>query len=158
MLRRATRVGSDFGLSAILNTTYTQEPVTVFLGPEGRDTGTGQKSRHRQRPCVARIVAHDVVSLGRLLDEADGFWLAPHHHSRDILRRIGNLHLHQIHAGTLMPWIEERRQDGKAVETINHGLKIVRRILNLAATYWIDENGLTWLMSALKTRLIPDRN
>ena len=34
---------------------------------------------------------------------------------------------------------------GKATGTINHGLKIVRRILNLAASEWVDEQGLTWL-------------
>jgi integrase len=35
-------------------------------------------------------------------------------------------------------------------------LKVVRRILNLAACEWIDEHGLTWLASAPKIRLLPD--
>ena len=39
---------------------------------------------------------------------------------------------------------------------MNHGLKIVRRILNLAATEWMDEYGLTWLAVAPKIRLLPD--
>lgn len=41
--------------------------------------------------------------------------------------------------------------------TINHGLKIVRRILNLAASDWVDENGLTWLRAAPKIRLLPNK-
>jgi integrase len=45
---------------------------------------------------------------------------------------------------------------GAAVGTINHGLKVVRRILNLAAGEWIDEHGLTWLASTPKIRLLPD--
>jgi hypothetical protein len=32
----------------------------------------------------------------------------------------------------------------------------VRRILNLAASEWIDEYELTWLVSAPKIRLLPD--
>lgn len=45
-----------------------------------------------------------------------------------------------------------------AVGTINHGLKIVQRILNLAAGEWIDADGLTWLANAPKFRLLPDLN
>ena len=49
-------------------------------------------------------------------------------------------------------------RQGKAVGTINHGLKIVRRILNLAASEWVDEHGLTWLLTAPKIKLLPDAN
>jgi hypothetical protein len=35
--------------------------------------------------------------------------------------------------GTLDPWVAKRREDGAATGTINHGLKVVRRILNLEA-------------------------
>jgi integrase len=52
--------------------------------------------------------------------------------------------------------IEARRREKKATGTINHGLKIVRRILNLAASEWVDEHGLTWLLSAPKIKLLPD--
>ncbi len=71
---------------------------------------------------------------------------------------IGSIPLDQIHIGTLQPWIENRRKAGAAVGTINHGLKVVRRILNLAATEWIDEFGLTWLHAAPKIKLLPDTN
>ena len=59
--------------------------------------------------------------------------------------------------GTVAPWIAYRQDKGIAVGTINHGLKIVRRILNLAATEWVDENGLTWLTHAPKIKLLPDK-
>ncbi len=69
---------------------------------------------------------------------------------------IGDVALHKIHMGTLQPWIEHRRQEGAAVGTINHGLKIVRRNLNLASTEWVDEYGMTWLQTAPKIKLLPD--
>jgi hypothetical protein len=47
--------------------------------------------------------------------------------------------------GSLQPWIDHRRKEGVSVGTIDHGLKVIRRIVNLASTEWIDEEGLTWL-------------
>ncbi len=64
--------------------------------------------------------------------------------------------LDRIHPGVLQPWIEKRRTEGRSAGTINHGLKIVRRILNLAASEWVDEHGLTWLLAAPKMKLLPD--
>lgn len=69
---------------------------------------------------------------------------------------IGGTPLDKIHRGMLLPWIEYRRKEGVAVGTINHGLKVVRRILNLAATEWADEYGMTWLLVAPKIKLLPD--
>jgi len=69
---------------------------------------------------------------------------------------IGSLPLKRIHIGVLLSWIEHRRKEGVATGTINHGLKVVRRILNLAQSEWLDENGLTWLASAPKIKLLPD--
>jgi len=71
---------------------------------------------------------------------------------------IGHLTLERVHMGTLQPWIEYRREQGRTPGTINHGLKIVRRVLNLAASEWLDEHGMTWLANAPKIRLLPDRN
>jgi len=71
---------------------------------------------------------------------------------------IGNVLLTQIHTGTLQPWIESRRKEGSAVGTINHGLKVVRRILNLASSEWVDEFGMTWIPAAPKIKLLPDTN
>jgi integrase len=58
--------------------------------------------------------------------------------------------------GSLQLFIEKRRESGVKTRTINHGLKIVRRILNLAASEWMDEFGLTWLASAPKIKLLPE--
>ena len=58
---------------------------------------------------------------------------------------IGDLPLENVHLGTLQPFIEARRQQGIKTKSINLALGVVRRILNLAARLWRDENGLTWL-------------
>ena len=74
---------------------------------------------------------------------------------KQLMPQVGQLALDKVHRGTLQPWIEERQRQGVTVGTINHGLKVVRRILNLAAQEWIDENGLTWLAAAPKIRQCP---
>lgn len=77
---------------------------------------------------------------------------------KQLMPWIGDLPLHRLHRGTLEPWIEHRRQEGVAAGTINHGLKVVRRIVNLAASEWVDEYGLTWLQAPPKIKLLPDTN
>lgn len=69
---------------------------------------------------------------------------------------IGNLALETIHMGTMQPFIDARRKSGVKTRTINHGLQVVRRILNLAASEWMDELGLTWLANAPKIKLLPE--
>jgi integrase len=85
-----------------------------------------------------RTIRNDIAQLKRLMP-----W-------------IGSTPLSRIHTGTLQSWIEHRRNEGVATGTINHGLKVVRRILNLAQSEWLDENGLTWLAAAPKIKLLPD--
>jgi integrase len=75
---------------------------------------------------------------------------------KQLMPRIGQIPLDKLHSGTLQPWTEERRRQGVAVATINHGLKVVRHILNLAANEWVDEDGLTWLGAAPKIKLLLD--
>ena len=75
-----------------------------------------------------------------------------------LVKHIGNKPLDNVHMGTLQPWIEHRQKEGVTVGTINHGLKVVRRIFNLASSEWLDEHGLTWLKAAPKIRLLPDTN
>jgi len=70
---------------------------------------------------------------------------------------IGHVPLGKLHLGLLQPWIAERRRSGVSAGTIIHGLQIVRRILNLAASVWMDEQGLTWLGAAPKIKLLPNR-
>ena len=69
---------------------------------------------------------------------------------------IGNCDIDKLNRGTLLPWIESRQRDKVSTGTINHGLKVVRRILNLAAGEWIDSYGLTWLSTAPKITLLQD--
>ena len=70
-------------------------------------------------------------------------------------RFIGELPLHKVHMGVLQPYIEDCRQRGLKTASINHGLKVVRQILNLAAGEWVDEHGLTWLDRPPKIKLLP---
>ena len=68
---------------------------------------------------------------------------------------IGNLELRQVHMGSLEEFIAQRRKDGVKTKTINIALGVVRRILNLSASEWMDQQGLTWLERAPKIRLFP---
>jgi integrase len=67
---------------------------------------------------------------------------------------IGELALDMVHMGTLQIYINARRTEGVKNRTINYGLQTVRHVLNLAATEWIDEYGLTWLSAAPKIKLL----
>lgn len=58
--------------------------------------------------------------------------------------------------GSLMPYIDHRRKQGVKAHTINKALQVVRHIINLATGEWLDEHGLTWLMSAPKIKLLPE--
>jgi integrase len=73
-----------------------------------------------------------------------------------LVNHIGKMTLESIHMGSLQPYIEARRQDGVKTRTINHGLKVVRRIFNLASSEWMDEYGLTWMANAPKIKLLPE--
>ena len=70
---------------------------------------------------------------------------------------IGDLPLESVHIGTLQPYVEARRKDNVSPRTINYGLQVARRILRLAATEWMDEHGLTWLLQAPAIKLLDER-
>ena len=61
---------------------------------------------------------------------------------------IGEMPLSKIHDGTLQPYIDARLKAGIKKKTINNALSAVRKILNLAALKWRDEQGLFWLGTA----------
>lgn len=71
---------------------------------------------------------------------------------------IGGLPLDKVHLGTLQPFIAARRQRGIKTKSINLALAAVRRVLNLAARLWRDENGLTWLETAPLIQMLPVRD
>lgn len=77
---------------------------------------------------------------------------------RELVKYIGDMSLESIHVGALQPFIEGRRKDGVSTRTINHGLQVVRRILNLASSEWMDEYGLTWIINAPKIKLLPEHD
>jgi len=68
---------------------------------------------------------------------------------------VGDLEIRNVHMGTLRPFIDKRLSDGIKTKSVNLALGVVRHILNVAASDWIDENGLTWLASPPKIKLLP---
>ena len=68
---------------------------------------------------------------------------------------IGRLPLDRIHNDSLHGYKLKRARAGKAVGTINKELATVRRILNLAARVWRDENGLSWLSAPPLIQMLP---
>ena len=78
------------------------------------------------------------------------------HRLKNLMPWIGDLALDRIQMGSLHPWINHRRQESVAIGTINHGLQIVRRIVNLASSEWVDSKGLTWLLAPPKIKLLPN--
>ena len=75
-------------------------------------------------------------------------------HLRQLDPYIGSLPLASIHMGTLRCFIETRRRQGVKSKTINLALGVVRHILNMAASEWLDEHNLTWLGSLPKIKLL----
>ena len=71
---------------------------------------------------------------------------------------IGHLPLRLVNRQTLEPIVRDLLAKGRRAGTINHHLKIVRRILRLAAYEWMDIDGMTWLESAPKITLLPDND
>ena len=65
---------------------------------------------------------------------------------------IGNLVLESIHMGTLQPYIEARQKEGLKTRTINHGLQIVRHVLNLVASETIRR------ATKIEDRISPGQN
>jgi integrase len=80
------------------------------------------------------------------------------YHLKDLDPFIGSLPIHLIHDGALQPFVLARKAAGKKDKTVNLALEVVRRILNLAATRWRDEHGLTWLATApaITMRVVED--
>jgi integrase len=137
-----------------------------------QSTGSTELSEAEQ--VVARITEESRqaqlygVRRQRTFEQAAAKYVLENQHKRSLdsdvgrlkrlLPHIGQVTLERLHRGTLDPWVAKRREEGAATGTINHGLKVVRRILNLAATEWMDEHGLTWLAAAPKIKLLPDND
>ena len=106
------------------------------------------------------------VRPSRTFEQAAAKFVLENQHKRSLITDLvqlkhlmpwlGEVTLERINIGTLQPWILQRRAARMAPGTINHGLKIVRRILNLAASEWFDDHAMTWLHAAPKIKLLPD--
>lgn len=72
---------------------------------------------------------------------------------------IGDLPGHRVHHDSLQPYVRARLKEGTSPGTINRDLAVVRRILNLAARLWRDENDRSWLATAplIQMQRDPDR-
>lgn len=97
------------------------------------------------------------VRKKRSFSEAAARYLLEYEHKRSIVRDaeclnavmpyIGELELDRVHTGTLDRFVAERKARGISAGTINRDLAIVRRVLNLAARLWRDEEGRPWLQT-----------
>lgn len=74
---------------------------------------------------------------------------------QSVLPYIKSLPLPAVHDMALKPFIRARLKAGRSHKTINLALGVVRRILNLAATRWRDEEGRPMLDSAPSLTLLP---
>lgn len=141
-----------------------------IFGQRIRESAYTKSLEEAEKYLVKRIESiRQVVLFGvrpkRKFREAATKYLLENQHKRSIQsdadqlrildQYIGDLKLESVHIGTLQPFIETRKKANKKNRTINYGLQVVRRILNLAASEWMDSNGMAWLSSAPKIKLLP---
>src|SRR5262249_2662437 len=117
--------------------------------------------------CIEKIRLATVYGVRpkRIFREAATKYLLENQHKSSIAddagrlkvldRFIGDFPLESVHMGTLQSFIAARKKEVKT-RTINHGLQVTRHILNLAASEWLDEHGLTWLQAAPKIKMLPE--
>ena len=76
------------------------------------------------------------------------------YHLKLLDRFVGDLMLDSVHMGTLQKFIAARHRDGVKTKTVNGSLAVLRHLLNLAASEWLDDSNLTWLLVAPKIKLL----
>ncbi|MCP4334039.1 MAG: tyrosine-type recombinase/integrase [Gammaproteobacteria bacterium] len=65
---------------------------------------------------------------------------------KGLLPFISDTPLASIHDGTMQPYIDYLRENGRKSKTVNNGLEFVRRVLKKAAGKWRDSlSGKTWI-------------
>ncbi len=77
-------------------------------------------------------------------------------HINHLLPFIGEVDIKNIHMGVLQDFILKRQKDKVKNSTINHSLQVLKHILNLASSDWIDENGLTWLENSPRIKYLKE--
>lgn len=106
------------------------------------------------------------IARERTFREAATRFLEENQHKRSLERDarglaamdpyIGDLPVRRVHHDTLKPYINMRLGAGKAAGTVNRDLAVVRRILNLCARLWRDENDRPWLETAPLIQLLRE--
>lgn len=106
--------------------------------------------------------------VNRTFKEAAAYFLETNMHLSNITQHaihikhldpfIGDLAIDKIHMSTLQKFIQSRREEGMKTKTINLSLATVRRILNLAARLWRDNNGLSWLETSPLIQMLPEND
>jgi integrase len=147
-------------------------PGKSTSGGEGPDFASAAFASHeeaegwliRQLEAKRQVVVHGERPQ-RTFDSAAAHYLLTHRDKASIVTEaillkgvmpyIGPLQLPQVHDATLKPYVAARLKDGIAHKTINLALGVVRRILNLAASAWRNEDGATWLAQAPKITMLP---
>lgn len=61
---------------------------------------------------------------------------------------LGDLDIAEVHMGTIQTFIAARRAEGIKSKTVARDLAVLRRVLNLAARSWRDENNKPWIDTA----------
>jgi integrase len=107
----------------------------------------------RIREIRAIVIYGDRIE--RTFDDAAARYVEEYDHKRSIERDIatlkaimpylGEVELRKIHAGSLERYIKDRKAAGIQAGTLNRDMAIVRRVMNLAAKLWRDEQGRPWL-------------
>ena len=134
-------------------------------------TGTGDIEQAKEYLAKRVIELREIRLYGtrelRSFRAAATKYLQEYHHKKRIkddalhLRQldpfIGGLELKQVHMGSLQDFIAKRRKDGVKTKTLNMALAVVRRVLNLASSEWMDRQGKTWLETAPKIKLFPSK-
>lgn len=105
------------------------------------------------------------VRPSRTFQEAATRYLTENRHKKsisddaDVIERlcpyIGEMAINKINMFSLQSYINLRKEQGVKNRTINISLQLIRRILNLSHQEWFDEQGLTWLDTAVKIKLLP---
>jgi integrase len=144
--------------------------VDKHIGGQRICQSTGTDQLEEAERVLARIIDQRRQALiygvrpQRTFEEAAAKFVLDHQHKRSLIDDIGRLKglmpwighvpIDKLHMGVMQPWIQDRTAHSRAIGTINHGLQIVRHILNLAAGEWMDEQGMTWLHAAPKIKLL----
>lgn len=143
---RGCRICESTGTSSLEKA---QEHLARKLEEARQATVFGVRPKRSFRQAATKYLL-DFADKPRIADEAI--------HLRQLDPYIGDLPLESVHMGNLQSFIAARKAQGIKTKTINLALGVVRHILNLAASEWLDGNNLTWLHTAPKIKLFAVRD